>query len=194
MLTSPHLNGKTAMDSPPPDAYDRVTNPERFAVLHPAARAMVEDLERRFDVQVERGEGGGGYIKTGATLTEYIRLVPTDPAAAPLVIGFTNFPGIFLRVGAWAEMALPACGCDACNDDPADLLEKLDEYVAATAAGALTERITVAPDPWLETQWEGDGWSSGNRGSLSHDALRELRDHPIQPPPGGRWNPWPLRT
>jgi hypothetical protein len=34
---------------PPDDPYDRVTNPERFGVLHTTAYALVSDLQRRFD-------------------------------------------------------------------------------------------------------------------------------------------------
>ncbi|WP_241961776.1 DUF6226 family protein [Rhodococcus opacus] len=37
------------MEDPPEDAYGRVTNPERFASLIPAAEALIADLGRRFD-------------------------------------------------------------------------------------------------------------------------------------------------
>ncbi|WP_370180616.1 DUF6226 family protein [Rhodococcus wratislaviensis] len=41
------------MADPPEDAYRRVTNPERFASLIPAAEVLIADLGRRFDVAVD---------------------------------------------------------------------------------------------------------------------------------------------
>jgi hypothetical protein len=38
-------------DLPPDDAYGRVTNPHRFAILHDAARGLIDDLVEQFDVQ-----------------------------------------------------------------------------------------------------------------------------------------------
>ncbi|MDQ1506921.1 MAG: hypothetical protein QOD57_4648 [Actinomycetota bacterium] len=44
-------------DGPPDDgAYERVTNPERFAPLHEAADALIARLESQY--QVERTDGG----------------------------------------------------------------------------------------------------------------------------------------
>ena len=45
------------IEGPPPEAYSRVTNPERFQPLHSFAEGLVARLEARFDV--ERTEGYG---------------------------------------------------------------------------------------------------------------------------------------
>ncbi len=37
-------------DTPDPEAYGRVTNPKRFAVVVDAAYALIDELEGQFDV------------------------------------------------------------------------------------------------------------------------------------------------
>ncbi|WP_158461236.1 DUF6226 family protein [Rhodococcus opacus] len=47
------------MADPPEGAYGRVTNPERFASLIPAANVLIADVGRRFDVAVDVLPGTG---------------------------------------------------------------------------------------------------------------------------------------
>lgn len=47
-------NGAVVED-PPAEAYGRVTNPERFAPLIPAAEDLITNLEHRFEVTVTHG-------------------------------------------------------------------------------------------------------------------------------------------
>jgi hypothetical protein len=43
-------------DSPHPDSYGRVTNPERYAVLHDEARSLIESLVTSYDVTAVSGD------------------------------------------------------------------------------------------------------------------------------------------
>jgi hypothetical protein len=125
---------------PPDEAYGRVTRPERFAVLHEAADALVEELAARYDVAVstdvplpaDLGERGPDLVRT-------VRLDPAG-GGAPIVIGFTAFPGLVLRCGRWYDDLVPACGCDACDDDPAELADELTRRVSSIAAHGLREQ------------------------------------------------------
>ncbi|EID77478.1 DUF6226 family protein [Rhodococcus opacus] len=151
------------VEDPPAEAYGRVTNPERFAPLLPAAEDLIADLERRFDVSVARGPAPPSESAT-VELVELVEITPIRVDQAPLAITFTSFPGLYLDAGAWAHIALPACGCDACDESAEDVLRELAEYSEALTAGQLSERITGRFRPILEHSWDGEGWvRSGTR-------------------------------
>lgn len=177
------------MDDPPEEAYGRVTNPERFAPLIPAAEELISDLARRFDVTIARDPAAPSKSKTIATL-ESVRITPIHPDQAPLTITFTSFPGLYLDVGAWQHIALPACGCDACDEDAEDVVRELAEYSEALTAGQLSERITGNLRPLLEHSWDGHGWGRSGKTPLSGERAAELRAAPVQPPQDGHWKPW----
>ena len=177
------------MDDPPEEAYGRVTNPERFAPLIPAAEELISDLARRFDVTISRGPAAPSKSKTVAML-ETVRITPVRRDQAPLTITFTSFPGLYLDVGAWQHIALPACGCDACDEDAEDALREMAEYKEALTAGQLSERITGKLRPVLEHSWDGNGWGRSGKTPLSGERAAELRARPVQPPADGRWRPW----
>ncbi|WAM16217.1 DUF6226 family protein [Rhodococcus sp. JS3073] len=180
------------MEDPPEDAYGRVTNPERFASLIPAAEVLIADLGRRFDVVVDRGPAPPSRSRTVATL-ELVTITPVQRDQAPLTITFTSFPGLYLRAGAWQDFALPACGCDACEEDAEDVLRELAEYAEALTAGRLSERITGRHRAVLEFSWEGDDWRRHGTTTLSAADVKELRARPVQPPADGHWWPWSPR-
>ena len=83
-------------------------------------------------------------------------------------------PGLYLRAGAWQDFALPACGCDACEEDAEYVLRELAEYAEALTAG-------------------GDGWSRHGTTTLSVADVTELRARPVQPPADGHWRRWSPR-
>lgn len=180
------------MEDPPEDAYGRVTNPERFAPLIPAAEDLIVDLERRFIVTVSRGSAPPTKSQTVATL-EQVKIVPAHADQATLALTLTSFPGLYLRAGAWTEVALPHCGCDACAETAEQLREELIECAEATAAGHLRERITGRFDPVFEHAWEGDGWGRSDKSWISASEAAQLRAQPVQPPVDGRWRPWSPR-
>ncbi len=54
-----------------------------------------------------------------------MRLVPANPAAAPLTLIFTAFPGPEVRMGRGDWMHLPGCGCDACDETVEECAQQL---------------------------------------------------------------------
>ena len=119
-------------DSP----YGRVTDPERYAVLHDAARSLIDDLAERFDVAVTELEPEAGHVPRPALSTT--RVTPAG-AGAPVVITLTGFPGLWVTFGARHEEGFPHCGCDACDEDPQDVLEDLLLKVGAVTLGGFQE-------------------------------------------------------
>jgi Family of unknown function (DUF6226) len=47
----------------------------------------------------------------------------------------TDFPGVDVRFGAWISAAFPRCGCDACDEQPAEVAVELREFVDALIGG-----------------------------------------------------------
>ena len=113
-------------EGPPEEAYSRVTNPERFRPLHAAATELLDRLERH-DADDEW---------SGATLARPpIRLVPHDSQAAPIVVAFTDFPGLYLKFGSWRTEPFPDCGCDACDEIPDGLIVEMTVRVEVVVSG-----------------------------------------------------------
>lgn len=177
------------MEDPPAEAYGRVTNPGRFGPLIPGAENLIADLERRFDVIVTRRSTPPGTSPT----VELVKVTPVRVDQAPLAITLTSLPGLYLDAGSWVHIALPACGCDACDESAEGILYELSEYSEALVAGQLSERITGTFRPVLEHSWNGEGWGRSGKSRLSTTRAGELRGRPVQPPKDGRWRPWSLR-
>jgi hypothetical protein len=163
-------------DGPPKEAYSRVTDAERFRPLHAAALRMLEELERTF--AVERTEGTrldpeleGGVPPSHAT----VRLAPLDPAAAPITVAFTSFPGLRVRAGRWLVRGFPSCGCDACDETAEGEIERLRELVADVTGGRFTESVSLplAGSGWYEHVL-GARWADRGRSRLTRSRAREL--------------------
>jgi len=174
------------MEPPPlPEAYGRVTNPERYRVLHDAADALLIDLEGRYDVTRTDLESFRANGRSDAQRA--VRISPNRDDAGPLLVGFTSFPGLFVRFGAWAEEFYPPCGCDACDSSPDALIRSLHAHVAALVVGRLSEEIGGTVRPWRRTEWKFDGRGTRTQ-AIERATVREL---------GGRgrrdWQPWPAR-
>ena len=163
--------------APPPEAYSRVTNPERFRVLHATMTDTLAYLKEAFDVQQEEGYGLDEEMERGLELDRpSVRLTPTDPEAAPLMVAFSTFPGLSLRFGRWWNELLPACGCDACADTGDELAQELNWLIENVVAG----RFRESHDGWKV--WGEDGSSRG-RGKCSNS---DLSEHGSM-----NWKPWP---
>ena len=127
-------------DRPPPDAYGRVTNPERFRVLHTVMLEILERLEADFDVRREEGYGLDKELERDYPLARAsVRLTPADPEAAPITAAFTDFPSLYLRFGLWWTEPFPDCMCDACGDTGEELVEGLAELIEDVTAGQFWE-------------------------------------------------------
>ena len=56
-----------------------------------------------------------------------VKLIPSDPEAAPIVVVFTTFPGLHVRLGRWYKEPFPDCGCDACDESAEGEIERLND-------------------------------------------------------------------
>ena len=179
---------------PPLEAYSRVTNPERFASLHDSAAGWLHRLERDFETERREAYGLDPELEHDCNLSRpSVALLPCDVGAAPLIIAFSDFPGLRVRFGHWYVVAFPTCGCDACDETAESETERLGSLIDNMTAGRFREAIRVRADG---TAWkESELWSTGGRCSeklrLDQTRTRKLLD-------GGNrstyvWGPWPRR-
>jgi hypothetical protein len=165
------------------ERYGRVTNPERYRVLHEAATRAVSALESRYLVDRQAGLGLDPELIARAGAIAVERLVPQDRDAAPVTIAFTDFPGVIVRFGRWHVEAFPACGCDACDESPEDLTELLLAELDAIALGDYSE--TETSYNFTTSLGDSSGW--GRAGTDRPD------DHTMPRPPAAGWRPWAVR-
>jgi hypothetical protein len=175
--------------APPPEAYHRVTDAGRFRPLHEEALALLEHLHNRFNVQRTEGDAVDAGLDAGQRLSRpTVRLVPADPAAAPIVVAFTSFPGLVIRCGRWHVARFPACGCDACGETAAGEAARLRDLVAQVTGGRFREAISLPliGAAWYEYELGAPGQRRG-RSRLPRARARQLIAS------GGRrhgWAPW----
>ena len=186
------------IEGPPDEAYSRVTNPERFQPLHAAATELLDRLEREFAVErleVHDVDDELSRIRLAGTP---VRLVPHDLQAAPIVVAFTDFPGLHLRFGSWRTEPFPNCGCDACDETADGLIEHMTRMVESVVSGGFRESIQVPVllgRGWQESEFrfnDDHGGFSRSRGRISRSRALEMT--------GGErhvtldWKPWPRRN
>jgi hypothetical protein len=178
-------------EGPPPEAYSRVSDPERFRPLHNVALRLLEQLEAAFNVERFEGYGLDSELEVGELARPSVRVVPRDPKAASLAIVFTTFPGLRVRVGRWWTDGFPQCGCDACAETADGEAARLTQMVDDVTGGRFREAswVPLEGDAWQEAEF----WSSCGR-SASRTAVD--RSHARQRLAGGdclrfEWRPWP---
>jgi Family of unknown function (DUF6226) len=177
---------------PPPEAYSRVTNPERFRPLHGAAERLLSDLEGEFDVSREEGRG----LDPGLSRDEpTIRLTPHALEAGPLTIAFSPFPGLRLRLGHWWEEHIPACGCDACDETANHGQARLGWLAKTLTSGQFREsiRLGLLRDGWLFHALE----NATGRSESGESRIARARARSMIARAGGKrrfdYGPWPPR-
>jgi hypothetical protein len=159
-------------------------------VLHDAAEALLDDLDGRYTV--ERRETKETQTEDGP-LVRTVWLVPRTPAAAPLAIAFTDFPGVGLRLGRFFQRTLPTCGCDACDEDPAVLSAEMRTHAAALVEGGLWERVRRGlGGSWSETLLVGPDFRAGQQAPLAAGEARAARREGFAA--AVQWAPWPRRS
>ena len=182
------------IEGPPEEAYERVTEPERFAPLHEFGVALADRLEATFDVERVEGYGLDPEIGRSDTARPSIRLTPRDDGAAPVTVSFSTFPGLSVRLGRWYTEPFPSCGCDACDETAEGEIERFEEFVEAVTAGWFREAIEVSPDG---TAWKATSfWIPGGWRSMDHARLEGSRARRMIAEGGGRdfqWKPWGYR-
>ncbi len=178
------------------EAYSRVTNPERFGLLHETAGRLLEQLELEFDIERFEGYGLDAELEQRYVLARpSIRMLPQKATAAPLVVAFSAFPGLQIRFGRWCMIAFPSCGCDTCKENAQGEIERMTLHVNDLTAGRFHEEINIHTDgdAWRESEfWSVGEHSSRQSSRLSPDRARQLAAE------GGQlshyWEPWPRRT
>jgi hypothetical protein len=174
---------------PPEEAYSRITYPDRFLPLHAAATRLLEALQREYAVSVAEASvqdaPGVELLRPGVTLT------PAQPNSAPITFFWTAFPGVLLHCGRCTTAVFPACGCDACDENAPEEIERLTWTVECVAQGRFDERVSVSWRGRVSARWEL--WSESARVA----ALGESRCHGPLPERGQKlrleWQPWPQR-
>jgi hypothetical protein len=183
---------------PPPEAYSRVTNSERFRPLHAHALGRLADLQATYDVAASEGfELLPGIMQPFEHARPPVTLRPGAPGAAPVAVAFTTFPSLLVRCGRWHSAAFPSCGCDACGEDAADQAERLDALVDRVVAGLFAEelRIPFFGDARLSARF-GDGTPREGMNGESWAMLPRAYARRL----AGRgrhavwWQPWPRRV
>lgn len=179
--------------SPPEDTYSRVGHPQRFTPLHRVADSLIDWLLDSFDVVADRDPGvASDLLFDFEDVVRAVRVVPSNPLAAPLTFVFTGFPGILLHAGALHDSHYPVCGCDACDDDVDSLAEDLESVVRAVVSGGLCERRDPVDDELIDYRLgEPGSWEEAGSipiGELSAERLESAR---ALLPTDGHWLPWP---
>jgi hypothetical protein len=125
---------------PDPDAYGRVTDPERYRTVVDAAESLIDDLVETFRVVRSTGDSAVDFPERHAPSQATIRLVPEQ--GVPISFALTDFPGVLLRFGTVGADAFPRCGCDACDEAPDEAVDQMTRLVWSLVAGDYREEVT----------------------------------------------------
>jgi hypothetical protein len=170
------------------DGHSRVTDAERFGVLHDAADNLLDELAVQY--AVERRDNKEPLAGADGPLVRTSWLVPRAPAAASLGVAFTDFPGVILRLGRWYQEVLPECGCDACDEDPLELVSDLRAHAGALVEGGLWERVhRRLTGSWSEARLVGPDFSTSQQALLGARVARAARLDGFAA--AVQWAPWP---
>ncbi len=181
-------------EGPPPEAYSRITNPERFAYLHEFAGELLDRLEKSFAVERLQDYGLDPELESGELARASVRLTPEDADAAPILFIFRAFPSVAVRFGRWYRDSFPDCACDACDETAEGETQRLELLVDDVTAGRFREEILVpaAGDAWQTRKfWSPDGGRSEGRNRLNRARAQQLltgSDRSLY-----EWKPWPVR-
>ena len=183
--------GRWGLEGPPPEAYSRVTNPERFAPLHPVVLAHLQHLQEQFAVErVEDYEAIRGLTQVDLARPS-VKLIPTDSKAAPILVAFTKFPSLIVRCGLLVELGFPSCGCDACDATAEGEQERLTLVMDAVVKGRFRESIRIPLWGEAELNWEfqsnGHRMGGGERISRSRGRAAVSGSRTIE------WASWPVK-
>lgn len=178
-------------EGPPDDAYERVSEPERFRRLHRWALEAVAMLEAEYEVSKEEGASLGHHQGRAQLARPTIKLTPLSDDAAPITIAFLDAPGLEVRLGRWETDVFPTCACDACDEMPEDQWDRFEQVVSDVVDGRFREALLLQPDGdvWRTAEmWSGfHRKSTGSTRVPRETALRELNG---QERILLEWQPW----
>jgi len=170
--------------SPPQEAYGRVTNAERYRILHSAGLALLDRLSDGFVVDRQEGIDADRSLSNDVDTERVVRLVPSADGAGSLTMAFSRFPGLLVRFGEWHVEAYPSCGCDACDEDASALVDSLTDHVNDLVTGQFSESIGKGRKTWKSYQFRTESGSS----------LLNAEKPPLPRDVDRHWKPWGLRS
>jgi hypothetical protein len=181
-------------EGPPSDTYSVDTHPERFAPLRAVSDALIDHLIATYDVRVDHDSANAADFVRRTDFLRVTRLIPADPAAAPLTFGFTGYPGVVIHAGLLHDFSYPDCGCDACDETAAGQADLMEWHVLAVAAGRYREAYTPGSELPLtfSIRMYGELGSQGGRAQTvgySTDRLSAAGKRLRELPDG--WVAWP---
>lgn len=123
---------------PPQDAYERLSDQDRFLVLHELAEQAVEDLRRERGARVSEPAD----VPLLPWSRQVPRIVRLDPprAGSPLTFIWTDY-AIVCAYGWWHFSAIPTCTCDACDEDAQSVTESFRELVDRVVERGFIEEL-----------------------------------------------------
>ena len=177
-----------AHNADPP--YGRVTNAARFAMLHLLALELLDQLQREFDVErIEPYQDDDDLSPYGRVLLARpsVALIPRDRECAPVIVAFSSFPGLLVRVGSGYRTAFPSCGCDACDESADGEADRFERLVRAVTTGHFRE--------YLEPQSNGSlfhvcEWESAGQHRREKQLLESAQASRLELGSISRWKPW----
>ena len=177
---------------PPPEAYSRITNPERFELLHRVAMDQAERLKQRFDVERVDGFGLDPDLEMAGLARPSIKLIPADSTGASILIAFTSFPAVIVRSGLLLDLTFPECGCDACGATGEAEVQRFTEVIEDVVSGRFRESIRIPL--WGDAKDTWELWSpTHRRGGGVRIARSRARALVGRSSKTFDWSPWPLR-
>ena len=166
-------------------AYGRVTDPGRYAPLHQAAFDLVRTLLTQYHSEVVRN--GEPYEPPAELVVgSPLQICPANEGAGCLTVEATDFPGVRVGAGNWHSFHFPRCGCDACDEDPSQVIAEMREIVDAFVGGRFVESVGNGR---LGLKWSSPNSSSEGWGELPDD--HRLRHHKSQTV---AWAAWQRRS
>ena len=183
-------------ESPPEEAYSRLSNLERFLPLHSVAQSLGEWLEATFEVTVERDPAvAADLLHAPADVVGALRLIPHDASAAPLTFVLTSLNGVYLHAGLLHDFQFPVCCCDACDEDVFVLADELEWTVRTVVAGGYSERFEPVPSLWIaSTREDPAGRKRGSRSRVHDVPVEHVAYARARIPDTGQWAAWPEKS
>lgn len=145
---------------PAEEEYSRLLDPAKYRILDARVRAWLDVLVARGAATVVAADPVPEVRRAAMRPEEAVRVLPTATGAVPLLVGLRSIDGVpravlDLAVGEppASVLQIPHCGCDACDDGSAPLLEQLDDQLAEIVTGRF---VRVAGADWsLQTTTDG---------------------------------------
>jgi hypothetical protein len=144
----PHVEEDGSHRAPEVNEYSRCADSQKYRILWARADAWLQVIDQRgWAVLVADSDWA---LEPRLPVTALTVLQPEAAGAARLVLARTvggedgTCPGILIAVGEPSVpiVELPQCGCDACDDGSAALLEQVDIAVLSTIDGSVRIELT----------------------------------------------------